>query len=193
VPGARSCRPPKPNRRRLPDSPVERAPVARLVEAFETADVEGIVALMTEDAWLRMPPVPLEYQGRELVGEFFSVVAFRQGRRYRLIQPLANGQPAFAVYLRDPVNGVCRRSGCSWPPLSGNRGQRDHALRQRHTVGPRPAAHPGRLRLARKRPTAHRSVGGKRVRSLVMESCLQNYEVLAVDEVNQPVFFADPP
>jgi len=46
-----------------PDSPAERDLVARLVEAFEAADVDGIVALMTEDAWLRMPPVPLEYQG----------------------------------------------------------------------------------------------------------------------------------
>ena len=36
---------------------------------------------MTEDAWLRMPPVPLEYQGRELAGRFFEMVAFRQGRR----------------------------------------------------------------------------------------------------------------
>jgi RNA polymerase sigma-70 factor (TIGR02960 family) len=104
-----------------PDSPVERELVARLVEAFETADVDGIVALMTEDAWLRMPPVPLEYQGRELVGEFFSVVAFRQGRRYRLIQTRANGQPAFAVYLRDPVNGLCRAFGLFVATLSGNR------------------------------------------------------------------------
>jgi len=104
-----------------PDSPVERELVARLVEAFETADVDGIVALMTEDAWLRMPPVPLEYQGRELVGEFFSVVAFRQGRRYRLIQTRANGQPAFAIYLRDPVNGVCRAFGLLVATLSGNR------------------------------------------------------------------------
>ena len=90
------------------------------MEAFEAADVDGIVALMTEDAWLRMPPVPLEYQGRELVGEFFSVVAFRQGR-LPLIQTRANGQPAFAVYLRDPVNGVCRAFGLLVATLSGNR------------------------------------------------------------------------
>ena len=104
-----------------PNSPAERELIARLVEAFEAADVNGIVALMTEDAWLRMPPVPLEYQGRELVGEFFSVVAFRQGRRYRLIQTRANGQPAFAIYLRDPVNGVSRAFGLLVATLSGNR------------------------------------------------------------------------
>jgi RNA polymerase sigma-70 factor (TIGR02960 family) len=104
-----------------PNSPVERDLVARLVEAFETADVDGIVALMTEDAWLRMPPVPLEYQGRDLAGQFFSAVAFRQGRRYRLIQTRANGQPAFAVYLRDPVNGVSRAFGLLVVTLSGDK------------------------------------------------------------------------
>ena len=61
------------------------------------------MALLTDDVWVRMPPVPLEYQGRELAGRFFATVAFRQGRRYRLIPTRANGQPAFGVYLRDPL------------------------------------------------------------------------------------------
>ena len=80
--------------------------LGQLVAAFETADVQRLVALMTDDAWLRMPPVPLEYQGPELIGEFFATVAFRDGRRYRLVPSRANGQPAFAVYLRDP-HGEC--------------------------------------------------------------------------------------
>jgi RNA polymerase sigma-70 factor (TIGR02960 family) len=101
-------------------SPVEQELVARLVDAFETADVDGIVALMTQDAWLRMPPVPLEYQGRDLVGRFFATVAFRQGRRYRLVATRANGQPAFAVYLRDPVNGVARAFGLIVVTLAGD-------------------------------------------------------------------------
>jgi len=48
-------------------------------------------------------------------------VAFRQDRRYRLIQTRANGQPAFAVYLHDPVNGVARAFGLMVVTLSGNR------------------------------------------------------------------------
>jgi hypothetical protein len=40
---------------------------------------------MTDDIWERMPPVLLEYQGRELAGRFFATVAFRHNRRYRLI------------------------------------------------------------------------------------------------------------
>lgn len=104
-----------------PNSPAERELVARLVAAFEAADVDGIVALMTQDAWMRMPPVPLEYQGRELIGEFFATVAFRQGRQYRLVPTRANGQPAFAVYLRDPVNDVTRAFGLMVATLAGDR------------------------------------------------------------------------
>jgi RNA polymerase sigma-70 factor (TIGR02960 family) len=105
----------------LPNSPAEQELVARLVEAFEAADVDGIVALMTQDAWLRMPPVPLEYQGRDLVGEFFATVAFRQGRQYRLVPTRANGQPAFAVYMRDSVNDVTRAFGLMVATLAGDR------------------------------------------------------------------------
>ncbi len=104
-----------------PGSAAEQELVARLVEAFEAADVDGIVALMTEDVWLRMPPVPLEYQGRELAREFFAAVAFRRGRRYRLVPTRANGQPAVAVYLRDPVNGVTRAWGLFVLTLAGDR------------------------------------------------------------------------
>jgi len=103
-----------------PNSAAEQELVARLVEAFDTADVAGFVALMTEDAWLRMPPVPLEYQGRELIGEFFETVAFRQGRRYRLVPTRANGQPAFAAYLRDPTNQVSRAFGLMVVTLAGS-------------------------------------------------------------------------
>ena len=102
-------------------SPEEQALVARLVEAFETADVAGIVACMTEDAWLRMPPVPLEYQGRELAGEFFATVAFREGRRYRLLPIRANGQPAFGVYLRDPLAAVAHAFGLLVVALAGDK------------------------------------------------------------------------
>jgi RNA polymerase sigma-70 factor (TIGR02960 family) len=87
-------------------SPAEQELLRRLVRAFEDADVRALVALMTDDVWVRMPPVPLEYQGRELATRFFAEVAFRRGRRYRLAATRANGQPAFGVYLLDPVTGV---------------------------------------------------------------------------------------
>ena len=104
-----------------PNSPAERELIARMVEAFEAADVDSIVALMTEDAWLRMPPVPLEYQGRQLISDFYATVAFRHSRRYRMVQTRANGQPALAIYLRDPVNGVARAFGLLVLTLTGDR------------------------------------------------------------------------
>ena len=49
------------------NSAAERQLVEELTKAFAAADVAGIVAFLTEDAWLTMPPLPLEYQGRDLV------------------------------------------------------------------------------------------------------------------------------
>jgi hypothetical protein len=79
------------------------------------------VALLTDDAWLRMPPSPLEYQGRDLVGHFFAEVAFPEGRRYRLIPTRANRQPAFAVYVDDPHTPIAHANGLFVLTLSGDR------------------------------------------------------------------------
>jgi RNA polymerase sigma-70 factor (ECF subfamily) len=76
---------------------------------------------MAEDAWLRMPPVPLEYQGRELARRFFATIAFRNSRRYRLIPTRANGQPAFAVYVHEPLTQLWRAFGLLVITTSGNR------------------------------------------------------------------------
>ena len=104
----------------LPHSPGEQHLVARLTQAFEAADVAGIVALLTEDAWLRMPPVPLEYQGRELATRFFTL-AFRSGRRFRLVATRANGQPAFGVYVYDRHAPVLHANGLIVLTLAGER------------------------------------------------------------------------
>jgi RNA polymerase sigma-70 factor (TIGR02960 family) len=77
----------------------ERHLAERLTRAYEAGDVDAIIALFTEDAWLRMPPMPLEYQGRELIGEFLRAVAFRDGRTYRLSVTRVNGQLAFRTFL----------------------------------------------------------------------------------------------
>jgi RNA polymerase sigma-70 factor (ECF subfamily) len=103
-----------------PHSPAEQRLVARLTRAFEESDVDGIVALLTEDAWLTMPPVPLEYQGRELAARFFTLV-FGSGRRFRLIATRANGQPAFGVYVRDRYTPVLHANGLIVLTLAGDR------------------------------------------------------------------------
>jgi RNA polymerase sigma-70 factor, ECF subfamily len=54
----------------LPNSPAEADLAALLTRAYETGNVEGLVALLTEDVWVTMPPLPLQYQGRELAAQF---------------------------------------------------------------------------------------------------------------------------
>jgi RNA polymerase sigma-70 factor (ECF subfamily) len=103
------------------NSPAEQELLSRLLRAFEDGDVDAMVALTTDDVWIRMPPVPLEYQGRELAARFFGTIAFRQGRRYRLVPTRANGQPAFGVYLRDPLTDVAHAFGLFVITLAGQR------------------------------------------------------------------------
>ena len=102
-----------------PDSAAERDLVSRLTRAFETADVDGIVALLTQDAWLTMPPLPLEYQGRDPAARFLTATAFRPGWTARLIPTRANGQPAFGFYARDPHTGSFYTVGLMVLTLAG--------------------------------------------------------------------------
>jgi RNA polymerase sigma-70 factor (ECF subfamily) len=95
----------------LPDSPRERELAARFAEAFESGDVDAIVELLTDDAWLRMPPLPLEYQGRAAAAHFLKTISFRGTRRYRLIPTRANGQPAYGAYLYDAYNPIAHAHG----------------------------------------------------------------------------------
>jgi RNA polymerase sigma-70 factor (TIGR02960 family) len=101
-----------------PGSAAEQELVERLTRAFETGDVAGIVALLTADAWLTMPPLPLEYQGRAAAGRFLTAIG--RGRTWRLAATRANGQPAFGFYARDPRASVCHACGLLVVTLSGS-------------------------------------------------------------------------
>ena len=98
----------------------ERALVQRFTQAYEAGDVHRVVALLTEDAWLVMPPVPLRYQGRELAAGFWAATAFRPGRSARLVPTRANGQPAFGLYIRDPRAPVSHANGILVLTLAGD-------------------------------------------------------------------------
>ena len=104
----------------LPDSPAQRELLASFGEAFEGGDVETIVELLSDDAWIRMPPEPHEYQGREAIGAFLgSRGLWRDGARVRLVPTRANGQPAFAYYLADQHAEVARAGGLLLLTLRG--------------------------------------------------------------------------
>lgn len=68
-----------------------------------------------------MPPLSLEYQGRELVARFHAEVTFRGGRAIRLVPTRANGQPAFGMYVPDPHTRVLHANGLLVLTLAGNR------------------------------------------------------------------------
>jgi hypothetical protein len=61
------------------------------------------VALLTDDAFMSMPPMPLEYHGRDIVAGFCASALFGSSRRFDLVPTRANGQPAFGSYLRAPA------------------------------------------------------------------------------------------
>jgi RNA polymerase sigma-70 factor (TIGR02960 family) len=83
-------------------SPAEDAIVARFARAWESADLDALVALLTDDVFIAMPPEPFGYQGRDLVTRYCAR-QFAAGRRFGLVPVRANGQPAFGAYLRDPA------------------------------------------------------------------------------------------
>jgi len=80
-------------------SPSEDSMVAKFVRAYESADLDALVALLTVDVFISMPPIPFEYEGRELVARFCDRI-FGAGRRFDLVPTRANSQPAFGAYLR---------------------------------------------------------------------------------------------
>jgi len=105
----------------LPRSPREVELVGRFVDAFESADVDRIVALLTEDASMTMPPEPLEYCGHAAIAEFYLTRRWWGAQAARLVPTRANGQPAFGYYLRDPASGIAHANGLVVLTLEGDR------------------------------------------------------------------------
>jgi RNA polymerase sigma-70 factor (ECF subfamily) len=100
-------------------SPSEDAIVAKFVSAYEAADLDAVVALLTDDVFMSMPPMPLEYEGRDVVARFCASI-FGSGRRFDLVPTRANGQPAFAAYLNAPT-GIRHGTGLIVLTLAGDR------------------------------------------------------------------------
>jgi RNA polymerase sigma-70 factor (TIGR02960 family) len=118
-------------KKRLPDADRERAPrpdsarerrlVGRFADAVENGDVDEMVALLTGDARLTMPPQPLEYQGHDAIGAFLRHRELLRGRPLRVVPTRANTQPAFGCYLPDTQTAIAHAHALFVLTLEGDR------------------------------------------------------------------------
>jgi len=76
------------------------------------------VALLTDDVFIAMPPIPFGYEGRDAVARYCAILF--AGRRFDLVPVRANGQPAFGAYLRGPA-GIRHATGFWVLTLAGDR------------------------------------------------------------------------
>jgi RNA polymerase sigma-70 factor (TIGR02960 family) len=104
----------------LPNSKRERDIVGRFAEAIEAGDSDAVVALLTEDAWLTMPPEPYEYQGPTAIGAFLRDRNVRRGAP-RLVPTRANTQPAFGCYFPTPQTEIARPAALLVLKLEGDK------------------------------------------------------------------------
>ncbi len=103
----------------LPKSAAETAVVDRFVDALEHFDVGRLVALLTTDARLTMPPEPLEFRGPRAIADFLGGRSF-WGQELKIIRTRANGQPALVYYLPDPCAQIWRAGSIMVLALRGD-------------------------------------------------------------------------
>jgi RNA polymerase sigma-70 factor (TIGR02960 family) len=102
-------------------SPEERRLIEAYVDAFTTHDVDKLVAILSEDVWLKMPPLPFEYHGRDAAIGFFESVVHPRNRVLRMVHTRANGCPASGLYAHDPTTDTWRATGLVVFVFSGDR------------------------------------------------------------------------
>ncbi|MDA0171882.1 RNA polymerase subunit sigma-70 [Solirubrobacter taibaiensis] len=103
-----------------PRSTRERELAGRFAEAVESGDVDRMVSLLTDDALLTMPPIPLEYQGREAIADFLRFREQARGTPLRVVPTWANAQPAFGCYTPDARTGDAVAAGLFVLTLEGD-------------------------------------------------------------------------
>jgi RNA polymerase sigma-70 factor (TIGR02960 family) len=105
-----------------PGSAQERALARRFADAYLAADIDGVIALLTDDAWLSMPPAPHQYHGTAAIRSFLQAsFGFRGQRRVHLVPARANTQPALGSYLSDPHGAAAAPAGLIVLTMAGDR------------------------------------------------------------------------
>ena len=102
----------------LPRSAAEAAVVSRFVDAFERFDLDKLVALLTEDARLTMPPEPAEFRGPQAIASYLQHHLW--GQELKLVPTRANNQPAVVYYHADPYAPIWRAGSLVVLTLRGN-------------------------------------------------------------------------
>ena len=109
-------------RPRPPGSPHERELTRRFADAYTAGDVGAVIALLTDDARLTMPPAPHEYHGLVAIEAFLRVsTTWRASRTMRMVGLRANTQPAFGCYLTEPGQGTAHPAGLVVLTVEGDR------------------------------------------------------------------------
>jgi RNA polymerase sigma-70 factor (TIGR02960 family) len=108
---------------RLPvGSAKERNLARRFADAYVAADIDGVVSMLTDDAWLSMPPAPHQYHGVDAIRSFLDAsFRFRGTRDVYLLPGRANNQPCFASYLADRDKPLAKPAGVFVLTLAGER------------------------------------------------------------------------
>ncbi len=106
---------------REPKDPVEPL-LKQYIRAWKTADIDGLVKLIKEDASFVMPPSPSWYFGREAIATAIGnmLLAGEARGRWHLVRTQANAQPAFGFYQRDESSGEYHNFGVQVLTIAGD-------------------------------------------------------------------------
>jgi hypothetical protein len=105
----------------LPQSAAESHLAERFADAYLAADIDGVVRLLTDDAWLSLPPAPHQYHGLDAIRSFLRAsFDFRGERNAYLVPSRANNQPAFGSYQGNPGEPIARPAGLLVLSLAGD-------------------------------------------------------------------------
>lgn len=97
---------PLPAPRSGPGDDADARLAADFARAFADDDLDTVLALLTDDAWLAMPPAPQFYRGRDAVLGFLRAGATARTSRYDLVPTAAGGHAAYGCYLGGRARGL---------------------------------------------------------------------------------------
>jgi RNA polymerase sigma-70 factor, ECF subfamily len=80
--------------------------VGRFVDAWESADIEAMRSLLSEEAVLAMPPWADWFRGADALAEFLRLNPLRPEKRWKLVPTQAGGQPSLGGYWADSADAA---------------------------------------------------------------------------------------